>query len=244
MAYITVQDVRDAGIPTEINGGPSDAVVTAQIAIWQEFLDRACRQWFSSKTLTFNVDGNDSRVLFFGVPIISIDYIKLNDSTENLSTDYYRVYNDKTLPEDRRNPRIKLIETTNRDIYRGIGMNEQSLRFRRGVQNQEIKGDFGYIEEGGTVPLLIQRALLKLVVEKLTNPIVPGSNPAGMPPPPPIMAGVVEEWTDGHKLKYSETLLPRRSGISGITQDQEILDIIKLYKAPIGIATPAHPSIN
>lgn len=244
MAYITVQDVRDAGIPTEGNGGPTDAVITAQIAIWQEFLDRACRQWFSSKTLTFNVDGNDSRVLFFGVPIISIDYIKLNDSTEELSTDYYRVYNDKIMPEDRRNPRIKLIEATNRDIYRGIGMNEQYLRFRRGVQNQEIKGDFGYLEEGGTVPLLIQRALLKLVVEKLTNPVVPGSASSAMPPPPPIVAGVIEEWTDGHKMKYSDAIKSKKYGLSGITQDQEILDIIKLYKAPIGIATPAGPSVS
>ena len=33
-------------------------------------------------------------------------------------------------------------------------------------------------------------------------------------------------------------LSKRRPGLSGITNDQEIHDIIKLYKNPLGIATP------
>jgi len=241
--YISIDDVHDAGIPTEANDGPTDLQILTQIEIWQAFLDRACRQWFIPKALTFRVDGTDSTMLSFGVPIISIDYVKLNDSTEELEEKYYKVYSGSTYPDKRRNPKIKLIEDQVRDIY-SFGSWVSSLKFRRGVQNQEIKGVFGFVEEDGTVPKLIQRALLKLVVEKLTNPVVPGSGPDAMPPPPPIMAGLIEEWTDGHKLKYSQTISTKKYGLSGMTRDQEVLDIIRLYRAPIGIATPSHPSIN
>jgi len=243
--YITVQAVKDAGIPDEGSGGPTDLEILAQIEVWQAFLDRACRQWFNPRSATFSVDGNDSNFMPFGVPIISIEYVRLNGAETNLSTDFYRVYSARQLPDDRRNPRIKLIEHQHdrrRDIFSMTY--DGRLVFRRGVQNQEIKGVFGFTELDGSVPKLIKRALLKLVVEKLTTPIVPGSGGSGMPSPPPLVSAVIEEWTDGHKKKYGQMTTPNKSGISGITADQEVLDIIKLYKAPIGIATPAHPSIG
>ena len=66
------------------------------------------------------------------------------------------------------------------------------------------------------------------------------------PAPPPLLAGLLqEEWTDGHKLKYTDTFKVkerRAAGFSGITQDPEIIDILRFYRAPLGIATPAHPS--
>jgi hypothetical protein len=109
----------------------------------------------------------------------------------------------------------------------------------KGRQNQEIKGTFGYVEEDGSTPKLIKRALTLLVIEKLTRPAYSGS--AGPSVPPPILGTVIEEETDGHRLKYSqEAQATRNFGLSGITNDPEILDIVKLYRAPIGIAAPAH----
>jgi len=233
--YISVDDVREAGVPEEVDGGPSDAEVLSQIEIWQAFLDRACRQWFVPKAATFSFDGNDSNLIGFGVPIISISYLKINSCASELDTDFYKVYNGVTYPDDRKNPRIKLVHGSNRDIYRGVY--EQQLKFRKGVQNQEVSGTFGYLEADGTTPKMIKRALLKLVIEKMLNPVVPGTLSASMPSPPPIMASIVEEWTDGHKMKYGTSFSTNKSGISGITRDQEILDIIKLYRAPLGIAT-------
>lgn len=236
--YISVQDVRDAGL---LEADFPDAVVLAAIEMWQAFLDRACRQWFSSKALILQVDGTDSDALHFGVPIIAIDYVKLNNDTAELNTDYYRVYAGRNYPDDRRNPRIKLVSADDFDIYTQP-MSSGRMKFRKGRQNQEISGTFGFVEEDGLAPKMIQRALLKLVVEKLTTPIY--GDPVGTPAPP-LVGAVIDEWTDGHKLKTAQAggaISPRKPGLVGITDDQEILTIIKLYRAPLGVATPANES--
>jgi hypothetical protein len=243
MSYVTVQDVRDAGL-TDAVAFP-DATVLSSISIWQALIDRACRQWFEPKALTIKADGTDSDTLHFGIPIISVEYVKLNNNSNELDTNLYRVYNSISMPDDRRNPRIKLVKSDDyRDIYTAPG-GFGDLRFRKGRQNQEIKGSFGFVEEDGSVPLLIQRALIKLVIEKLTKPIYV-SDPVSTPtPPPPIIGSIQEEWTDGHKIKYGQSgaeVSKRSPYLTGITDDQEIIEIIKLYRAPIGCATPAHSS--
>lgn len=240
--YITVQDIRDEGLSSSV---ASDAKVLSYIGIWQQAIERACRQWFEERTLTFKVDGTDSDTLHFGVPIISVDSLKINDSTTALDTSLYRVYNGRAYPDDRRNPRIKLVNETSLDIYTAP-IHGRSLKFRKGRNNQEVSGKFGFIEADGSTPALIKRALTKLVIEKLAKPIYAagGSSPT---PPPPIVGNLLEEWTDGHKRKYGAAggeKSPRRPGLSGITDDPEILDILVLYKAPIGMATPPHPSFS
>ncbi len=239
--YITIQDLRDQGIPDP----PSDADVLASIELWQALIERACRQWFVPKTLVLKLDGTDSDAIHFGVPIISIDYVKINNETTALDTGLYKVYNAVTYPSDRSNPRIKLIsEYEVRDIY-SAPLITGRMKFRKGRQNQEIKGTFGYVEADGGVPKLIKRALLKLCIEKLMRPPYV-ADPAQTPvAPPPILGTLLEEWTDGHKRKYARAgaeVKKRSTGLVGITDDQEILDILRLYRAPIGVATPAHPS--
>ena len=235
--YVSLADIRTAGLPDTVVG---DEIVLAAISTWQEFIDRACRQWFIPKTLTLNFDGTDSDTIHLGVPIISIDYVKLNGDTDELDTDLYRVYNGITYPDDRKNPRIKLVNSSRyRDIWTGdIG----ALKFRKGRQNQEISGIFGYVEADGSVPKMIQRALTKLVIQKVTNPVyVDPATATVIPPPPPILGQLIEEWTDGHTSKWAQqggVFTTRAPGLTGITSDQEILDIIRLFRAAIGIATP------
>lgn len=233
--YIDVQDVRDAGLESSV---ASDSEVLAAILLWQEVLNRACRQWFLPKQLTFNFDGNDRDTIFLGVPAITVDYLKINSQTDELDTDLYRVYNSREYPDDRRNPRIKLLHSAQlTDIYVAPSVSGER-RFLRGHNNQEISGTFGFTEPDDTTPLAIKRALLKLVIEKLSRPLY---TPAGSvaPAPSTTVAGVIlSEKTDGHSISYgtAEYTNRRTGGISGITQDSEILDIIKLYRAPIGIA--------
>jgi hypothetical protein len=240
--YITVADVRAEGI---LEADYSDETVLASIELWQAMIERQTRQWFIQKILTLSVDGSDSDTLHFGVPIIDIEYVKLNGSSSELDTDYYKVYNAITYPDDRRNPRIKLVsQSENYDIYTAP-MTHGRMIFRKGRQNQEIKGTFGFVEEDGLPPKLIKRALLKLVIEKLTTPIYTAPTDASLAPPAVVAGSLIEEWTDGHKLKWSDNLttLERRPvSFQGITQDPEIIDILKYYRAPIGIATPAHAS--
>jgi len=242
--YISVQDVRDAGL-TDETAYPDDMVL-AYIETWQAFLDRACRQWFLPKTLILKVDGTDSDAIHFGVPIISIDYVRLNSSEDNLDTGLYEVYNSlNQYPDDRKNPRIKLVRACQqRDIF-SRPATYGDLRFRKGRQNQEIKGMFGYVEADMTTPLMIQRALLLLVIEKITKPVYladPATQPAA---PPPILGNILEEETDWHRIKYGQPggeVAKRSPYLTGITSNPEVIEIIKLYKAPIGVATPAHNS--
>jgi hypothetical protein len=244
MAYIDLADVRDVGITEEM---VADEAVETAIALWQALIERACRQWFEPREMTLKFDGNDSALLPVGVPIISIEYLKLNNDPVALDATHYRVYKSRSYPDDRRNPRIMLNALCDdADIYTAPIVNGL-LKFRKGRQNQEIKGTFGFVEEDDSTPLLIKRALLKLVVEKLATPVftAPGTE-APLPPPPPVLAGIIqEERTDGHALIYANrfTVNSRRpNSMMSFTSDPEIIEIIKMYRAPIGICTPAHPS--
>jgi len=233
--YISVQDVRDAGLSETDYPEPT---VIAAIELWQQFLERACRQWFNLRSLIFSVDGNDSDTLHFGVPIVSIEYLKLNNGSDPLSTDMFRIYSGNTYPDDRGNPCIKLVGPDfTRDIF-VQPITGGRMKFRKGRKNQEIKGIFGYVESDGSTPKMIKRALLLLVTEKLVQPFVPT---AGLLLP--VLGSVLSETTDGHSISYGSLIdgfSPRRPGLSGITQNVEVLDIIKLYRAPLGIASPAN----
>lgn len=359
--YITIQKVRDEGVTVAI---AADSKVSDYIKTWQAILERVCRQWFESKTLTLKVNGNDSDTLFFGVPIISIEHLKINGSSTALDSSLYKVYSANGVLDDKKNPKISLIGPDSyQDIF-AAPVVAGRLKFRKGRQNQEVKGAFGYIETdvkaygsiqfvakanlvdgetfvlndgtnpavtfyfdqtggytppggydatnvrvnvsgdtsadevaltartainlatalditagtidtggllrlqndlggvdgnqlitetvtyadfkvygmaGGGVPYPIARALLKLVIEKLTKPIY---DPAGtVTPMPSVLGSLIEERTDGHSLKWGSAgggFSKRRAGLSGITEDPEVLDILKLFKAPIGVASPEH----
>lgn len=231
--YITAADVRATGFdnPEDVY---TDQQIDDAIALWQQVLERACRQWFESRALVISCDGNDSDTLNFGVPIIDITYVKLNGATTELPTDQYEIYNSREYPDDRRNPRIKLASDGDSDIYSGSW---NDAKFRKGRKNQEISGTFGFLEPDDSTPLLIERALTKLVIEKLSNPIW-GQFTGGTPN---VSVGtVLEEWTDGHRLKFGGATKPGGNALKGITTDPEILETVKLYRAPLGLATPAN----
>lgn len=228
---IDVADVRAAGLP---DPPYTDAMIETAIRTWQEFLERACRQWFTPRELIVEFDGDNSHEAHFGVPIISVEYLRLNEETSDLGTDYYRVYT------EHKNPKISLVQASAyRDIHQTPYLFNRELRFWKGYKNHVVKGVFGCVDASGNPPALIQRALLKLVIEKLTRPIYGPSlgDESSM-----TFAGVViQEKTDGHSVKYATpSFAERRVGLSGITQDPEILDIIRLYKAPLGIASTSY----
>jgi len=237
--YCSVADVRAEGITA---AQAIDAEIQSQLELWQAFLERACRQWFESRALVLDIDGTDSDTLHFGVPIISISDLKINRSQTSLVTSLFEVYAARDYPDDRRNPRIKLRGPfEDRDIFLAPINHGEKLKFRKGRRNQHIEGNFGFVEEDGLRPKLIARALCKLVVEKILNPIIPDGSVTFFPSGP--VGPVIEEKTDGHSQKFANligTVSERRPGLTGITTDQEILDIIKLYRAPIGAATPAN----
>lgn len=245
MAYATVADVRSAGL-TDTAVYP-DVAVEAAITLWSELVDRATRQWFEARELTLDLDGTDSDTLHLAVPIITVDELYLNNAfSAALDTSHYRVYNATSYPDDRRNPRIKLrTHGDETDIFTAP-IQARQLKFRKGRQNQRVVGSFGFVESDGSTPAMITRAVVKLVIEKLTTPIYV---PAGSLPPvpvPPIVSGLItEEWTDGHKIKYADvfkTIDRRPSALDGITRDPEIRDILRMYRSPLAIGAPANPT--
>lgn len=231
--YISIQDVRDAGIDSTI---ASDSVVEASIKVNQAFIERATRQWFNSRNYTLLLDGNTSDTLYLPVPVITVSSLKINNSDDSLDPDYYRVYNGRGLPDDRWNPRIKLVRG-NVDIFADPFRSEYPPIFRKGRQNQEITGTFGFVEEDGEPPELIKRALLLLVIEKLANPPF-GDAHEGVPMGP--VGNVMRETTDGHTIQYTFVKFgDTRAGFSGYTMNREVHIICSMYKAPIGMAAPA-----
>lgn len=238
--YISVAAVRAVGIKDPPH---DDAAVTAAIRLAQGYMERACRQWFYPKACIFRLDGPDSDTIHLPVPIITLDEVRLNDATYALDPSYYRVYNTE---EDRGNPRIALIDGRNADSIFIAPLTDGRMFFRRGRQNQYLAGTFGYVEADGSVPPAIQRAVLLLAVEKLTKPVY--IDPAALPgpPPPSILGPIIEEGTDGHYAKYAmsggNTQAKRASAFAGLTDNPEVLAIMKMYRAPIFISAPADPS--
>jgi hypothetical protein len=244
MTYIVLSDIRAAGLPDIV---ADDDAVNAAILLWQEVIDRYTRQWFEPREVDFKCDGTDSDALHFAIPLITVSALYINDEANPLDPMYYKVYNARSGPEDdRRNPRIKIRALNDfADIYTAP-LAPSLMKFRKGRQNQRVVGTMGFTEADGSTPAAIKRALTKLVIQKLTTPIyiAPGVVPPA--PPPIITSGVVtEEWTDGHKIKYADTqqTTPRRpDNMSDVISDPEVRGLLKLYRAPIGLAAPAHPS--
>jgi hypothetical protein len=221
---------------------PDDDALEAAVLIWQPVIERITKQWFDEREITFRFDGNGSDTIHFGVPIIEITSLKINDSTVALDADAYAVYKGRSYPDDRHNPRIKLKNGSKPDIFTSsLG----DRKFLRGVQNCEVAGTFGYLDDGEdpmtddpVTPEPIKRALMKLVIEKLLVPV----GPSPSPPLPALIGAIIEEQTDDHRIKYAlpggASFETRRVGLSGLTMDQEILDILKLYRAPLGVSVP------
>jgi hypothetical protein len=216
--YVTIQDLRDEGIP-ETELGDDRALILLEG--WQQWIERKTEQWFIPKDLEMYLDGNGSRVLWLPVPIISVTSLYANDDFDTaVDSDSYVVYN-RYFPDDRRNPRIKLKRSTG-NIYTSI----TTGKFVAGDQNQMIDGRFGFIEEDGTVPYAIRRAIMLLV--NMTKEEMGDEEISALD-----RGRVIEEVTDRHRIKYADIWNSIRSWNSiGIT---EVDQAIKLYRRVINV---------
>lgn len=222
--YITLQDVRDAGVTVT---QADDATVLASIELWSQFMDRACGQWFEPRSLDILLDGTDSKLLWFQVPIISVSALYINELTTILDTQYYHVYNNlgAGLRDDRRDPKIALKDEQSVEFFARTVASMSEWKFLFGRKNQRIVGVFGYVESDFSTPLQIQRAVLKLVTRALS------ASDSLNPDPVPI-GPIVSEKTDGHSITYGGISWGKKVGLLGITGDPEVDQIIALYKAP------------
>lgn len=221
--YATIADVRAAGIT---DGQADDLTVQALLNLYTSFIDRRTRQWFNRRDLTVRVEGRNSNLLQLGVPIIQVTSLRANHHLptspgEILDLNRVEVFTARTYPDYRRNPMIKIIANRG-SIYGSYGRS-----FRRGMFT-DIVGSFGFLEPDGSTPPEIKRALVKLVIIAINNPIANANGNATGP--------VASETTDIHSISYfkpvDEELESRVGTASG---DKEVDEILKAYRAPIAI---------
>ncbi len=217
--YTTVQSLRDLGITSMM---VEDARLEALIGEKSSIIDLFTGQFFESRDGDSRFDGNDRRVMLFSVPIISISELYINGSDTPLPASYYVGYvGTGVVKDNRRNPKIAL----------------KGSVFCQGFQNHRVVGSFGFVESDGSTPTLIARATNLLVIEALANPDI--QNVMNMPP---IIAGgaageVLREISDGHAVHYGGLNEEnRRPGLSNIIENREVLGLLNLFKAPMGIA--------
>jgi len=247
MAYTTIAAVRAEGITDDI---ADDNAVTAAITLCCALIDRYCRQWFEARTVSsMLLDGSGTPVLFLPLPVITITDLKTNNASQTLDPIHYRVYNNRTfLRDDRKNPKLVLDFNSGQspDLFTSFPMD--SRVFMLGAQNQEVSGDFGFVESDLTTPLPIQQAALMWVLEKILCP--PASDAAFQAAAAGVSLAeadlqVVEERTDDHTIKYDAlttgTTKPRRPiGLSALVKNPAIMEILNLYRSPIPISSPDH----
>ena len=231
MGYITLDEVRDEGLS---DGTFGDDKVNTQITLQSAIFDRLTGQWFEERSGTFLLDGNGGNTLFFPVPIITVTSLYLNgDFVTAYPATSYAVYNGRAAPsDDRQNPMIQLVRSS--DIFAPFD-DPQTPTFAAGRQNQKLIGSFGYLEADDTTPPLVKRAVLKMVIHALTNPLyrdpdaetLISSGGAGSIGPK------VSEKTDRHSITFTAPRISTmRMGSLGITQDPEVEEIITMYRAP------------
>ena len=191
-------------------------------------IDLYTGQWFNSREFTssnpIKLEGINSPILHLPVPILTVTSLKVNNSEDELDVDYYTVFNGRALPDDRRNPRIKLI---GREY--NIFSNVDITIFYRGKYNL-IEGTFGYLEPDGSTPMPIQWAVARLVVYltgKEANNVSTTSAASG---------AIKREKTDLHEIEYDTSNQGANTYQNApFTGDEEVDRIIKMFKSPLAM---------
>ena len=236
----SVITVRDA---TNINNGSAKFVnfnppllasdLDKLIEEAMDFIDLATRQWFNKRDLTLRFEGNNTEITFLGVPVIEVTSINLNGRDLFTSTiaDHFEVFSGRTYPDERRNPRIKLMRNIQEPNIFALSQGRSWLRGRMST----VVGSFGFLEPDGSTPSLIKRATTKLaVMRELRSVGLWAKDAVTSTDKGPIK----REVTDMHEVEYynpgnTDGKTAGQNVGTGLSGDDEIDDIIAMYRAPI-----------
>ena len=219
---ISLQDVRNEGL--EVGELSNDRALSLSYG-WQSWFEKKCGQCFTPRELDLLVDGDGSRTLHLNVPVISVTELYINNDFVNvLDPSYYTVYNRRFPEDDRRNPRIKLSRSTD-SIFSYIS----GSTFLAGDQNQKISGLFGYVEDDGSPPFPVMRAILILI--RMTASHMNDDEVDQL-----RIGRATEEVTDRHRIRYSDLYDSlKKWSVTGIT---EVDDALVMYRRPAKIRSP------
>ena len=202
--YCTIEDIRAEGIPPS---QMSNTLAEKLIALASDYVDKVTGQWFEPRQKTIKLDGRGERVLRLPVFLISSEDVRVDD----VSVNDFILYNRISPEDDRIYPKI----------YR-------KLRWPKGIQNIQIQGKWGYVEEDGTTPLLIKRAAVKLVLYNF-----PSLGDSEAQEEKNLQGKIKSEQTDGHQYTLFENASTTASSDSTLsTGDDEIDSILEYFTKP------------
>ncbi|MGE5551514.1 MAG: hypothetical protein ACM3ZC_13460 [Bacteroidota bacterium] len=196
--YCTIEELRAEGVTTE---QATDDRLTELIGLATNYIDAMTEQWFEPRDQTILLDGNDSCLLMLPVFLISATSVKVDG--EDITG--YKIYN-RFVPDDRLAPAI----------YRDD-------KWPVGVQNVEIAGSWGYVDQNFTyekvTPPRIKRCCMRLVIRDLA----PLGDQAGQEDRK--RTRIISESTDGHSYT-----LARLAMFPALTGDPDIDEVLSYYK--------------
>lgn len=226
--YVTVAEVRAEGVPATI----SDDIISLRIKKWEAIIERLTGQVYyviSPGELEF--EGNNSDILHFNLPLIAVTSLRVNNDTDAMSADEYRVFNGRRPPQDdRQNPKIMLTGLRSNSLYtKHHGMFQQGM-------SQYVTATWGYVDDdpdnpGSFItPPPIQDCVKQMVTLELNGYYESGGGVAMIPTTP-----LRRERTDAHEVEYQ---LVRDARVTWSMLPKHIADTLALYRGPIQVTSP------
>lgn len=229
--YASIEDVRDEGLPDDTAGGPNDTLVQKWLVEASSIVDKVTGIFFGEHEGTFIFDGTNSHYLHLHVPIIEVTEMKVNGSASALDPSLYRVYDGKgPVQDDRRNPKIELRSAGAISSLASSSLftAASAARFRKGW-DQTITGKFGWVEPDGSVPVLVRRMTVAIVMTMAQQLYTKYEGVRGFG-----LGPVVREKTDGHELQFGN--LVRDVGTYILPTDIE--NKLILFRRPFKVRVP------
>ena len=183
------------------------------------FIDEQTGQFFNSRAAIVKLEGNNTPTMWFPVPIIDIQELLPNSSTQSLDEGVdggFIAFKGRAEPQDdRRNPRIKLNLSVGQDSIFTTGSAIGGIFVKQSLT--KITGDFGFLEPDGSTPALIRRATTILAAKEINSPAASASATTGTGP-------VKRTKVDLHEKEFFELKsATARGSLSGIPEVDQII---------------------
>lgn len=232
--YVSPVEIRAEGLATAT---ATDERIEELIERAQDYIEDQTQNLFRPVYEALRLDGPHTDRLFLHLPIVGVESVYANRSSNVLAESSYVVaFNRVDLghryrpnPDHRRNPVIALVAGSD-SIYDTHPAATRGA-FVSGKLNQEIRGVFGFLESDGAVPRLIREAMMRLVYATATAMSVPSSSGA---PAGPLKSLLVD---GSNRMEWATT--SSLSQGSALSTSREVEEILAKYRAPIGLGSPA-----
>lgn len=228
--YVLVSEVRAEGLTDD---PPTNNQIGNRIKKWETIVEQWTGQVFREidpGELTF--DGNNSYLMHFSLPLITVTSVKINGDDTELDTTQWRAFTGRQVPQDdRKNPKIMLLAANasiyTTSIFTGGGV------FVKGA-DQKITATWGYLEPDGECPQPIKDSIIQLVIRDFAGYF--DQYFGGMSPP--SGAPTQRERTDDHEIEYAGMSMDITADRWGSLIPRDIRAVLSMYKRPLAIRAP------